>query len=77
MKAASARAGEARMDAGKFFTLCAAPVKANPPALADAPALAEFAKIGLCPRQGLRRQQARYGLLRNGNPQMAFGACWS
>ena len=32
-----------------FFTLLAQLMKANPPAIADAPALAKFAKIGLIP----------------------------
>ena len=36
-----------RMDVAAYFTLLAQFVKTNPPALADAPALAKFAKIGL------------------------------
>jgi hypothetical protein len=36
-----------RMDAVSYFTLLAQLVKANPPAAADAPELAKFAKIGL------------------------------
>jgi len=36
-----------RMDAIEYFTLLAQLMKANPPAPADAPALAKFAKIGL------------------------------
>ncbi len=36
-----------RMDAAAYFTLLAQLMKTNPPALADAPALAKFAKIGL------------------------------
>ncbi len=35
-----------RMDAAAYFTLLAQLMKTNPPALADAPALAKFAKIG-------------------------------
>jgi hypothetical protein len=38
-----------RMDAVAFFTLLAQLMKANPPAAADAPALAKFADIGLVP----------------------------
>jgi len=36
-----------RMDAVSYFTLLAQLIKANPPAAADAPELAKFAKIGL------------------------------
>jgi hypothetical protein len=38
-----------RMDAVAYFTLLAQLMKTNPPANADAPALARFAKIGLVP----------------------------
>jgi hypothetical protein len=38
-----------RMDAVAYFTLLAQLMKSNPPAVADAPALARFAKIGLVP----------------------------
>src|SRR5262249_23201936 len=38
-----------RMDAVAYFTLLAQLMKANPPASADAPALAKFAEIGLVP----------------------------
>jgi len=38
-----------RMDAVAYFTLLAQLMKVNPPAAADAPALARFAKIGLVP----------------------------
>jgi hypothetical protein len=38
-----------RMDAVAYFTLLAQLMKANPPAAADAPELAGFAKIGLVP----------------------------
>jgi hypothetical protein len=38
-----------RMDAAEFFTLLAQLMKTNSPALADAPTLAKFAKIGLVP----------------------------
>jgi hypothetical protein len=37
------------MDAVAYFTLLSELLKANPPAAADAPALAKFAKIGLVP----------------------------
>jgi hypothetical protein len=40
-----------RMDATAYFTLLAQLLKTNPPAAADAPALAKFAKIGLVPGQ--------------------------
>src|ERR1700733_14707257 len=39
------------MDAKAYFTLLAQLMKANPPAAADAPGLAKFAKIGLVPGQ--------------------------
>lgn len=38
-----------RLDATEYFTLLAELMKANPPAEADAPALASFAQIGLTP----------------------------
>jgi hypothetical protein len=38
-----------RMDAVAYFTLLAQLMKSNPPAVADAPALAKFARIGLVP----------------------------
>ncbi|WP_024513268.1 DUF1254 domain-containing protein [Bradyrhizobium sp. ARR65] len=38
-----------RMDAVAYFTLLAQLMKTNPPAVADAPALARFARIGLVP----------------------------
>ncbi len=38
-----------RMDAVEYFTLLANLMKTNPPAAADAPALAKFASIGLVP----------------------------
>lgn len=40
-----------KLDAIEFFTLLAELMKTNPPAAADAPALARFAKIGLVPGQ--------------------------
>jgi hypothetical protein len=40
-----------RMDAHEYFTLLAQLMKTNPPAAADAPELARFAKIGLVPGQ--------------------------
>ncbi len=40
-----------RMDAVAYFTLLAQLMKSNPPAAADAPELARFAKIGLVPGQ--------------------------
>jgi hypothetical protein len=40
-----------RMDAREYFTLLAQLMKTNPPAAADAPELARFAKIGLVPGQ--------------------------
>ncbi len=38
-----------RMDATAYFTLLAQLMKSNPPAAADAPEIAKFAKIGLVP----------------------------
>jgi len=38
-----------RMDANAYFTLLAQLMKTNPPSVADAPALAKYAKIGLTP----------------------------
>jgi hypothetical protein len=38
-----------RMDANAYFTLLAQLMKTNPPSVADAPALAKYAKIGLVP----------------------------
>jgi hypothetical protein len=38
-----------RMDAVAYFTLLAELMKTNPPSVADAPALAKFAGIGLVP----------------------------
>ncbi len=40
-----------KLDAIEYFTLLAELMKTNPPAAADAPALARFAKIGLVPGQ--------------------------
>ena len=40
-----------RMDAKEYFTLLAQLMKSNPPAAADRPELARFAKIGLVPGQ--------------------------
>jgi hypothetical protein len=40
-----------RMDAKEYFTLLAQLIKTNPPAAADAPEIAKFAKIGLVPGQ--------------------------
>jgi len=40
-----------KMSAADFFKLLAAMLKANPPPAADAPALAQFAKIGIVPGQ--------------------------
>ena len=38
-----------RMDAAAYFTLLSQLMNRNPPAAADAPELAKFAKIGLVP----------------------------
>ncbi|MBZ6078077.1 DUF1254 domain-containing protein [Microvirga puerhi] len=48
-----------RMDAVAYFTLLAELMKANPPAAADAPALAKFAKIGLVPGQDFDASKLR------------------
>ena len=48
-----------RADGAAYFTLLAELMKTNPPAAADAPAVAKFAKIGIVPGQGFRCEQAR------------------
>jgi hypothetical protein len=50
-----------RMDAVAYFTLLAQLMKANPPAAADAPALATFCEDRARPWQGVRREQAQCG----------------
>ena len=48
-----------RMDAAAYFTLLAELMKTNPPAAADAPALAKFARIGLVPGQAFDASKLR------------------
>ncbi|MCB8822700.1 DUF1254 domain-containing protein [Microvirga rosea] len=48
-----------RMDAVAYFTLLAQLMKTNPPAAADAPALAKFARIGLVPGQDFDASKLR------------------
>ena len=50
-----------RMDATAYFTLLAQLMKTNPPAAADAPELAKFAKIGLVAGQDFDATQAQCG----------------
>ena len=60
-----------RMDAVAYFTLLAELMKANPPAPADAPALARFAQIGLVPGQDFDASKLRADLVKR-VPQIAF-----
>jgi hypothetical protein len=48
-----------RMDAVAYFTLLAELMKTNPPAAADAPTLAKFARIGLVPGQDFDAKKLR------------------
>jgi hypothetical protein len=60
-----------RMDAVAFFTLLAQLMKANPPAAADAPELAKFAKIGLVAGQDFDASKLRADFVRR-IPQIGF-----
>src|SRR3954469_19321952 len=60
-----------RMDAVAFFTLLAQLMKANPPATADAPALAKFATIGLVPGQDFDASKLNADFVKR-IPQIAF-----
>ena len=60
-----------RMSAVEYFTLLAELMKANPPAAADAPALARFARIGLVPGQSYDASKLRADFVKR-VPQVAF-----
>ena len=60
-----------RMDAVEFFTLLAQLMKANPPAAADAPELAKFAKIGLVAGQDFDASKLRADFVKR-IPQVGF-----
>ncbi|MCC8955414.1 DUF1254 domain-containing protein [Bradyrhizobium sp. Pear77] len=60
-----------RMDAVAYFTLLAQLMKANPPAAADAPALARFAKIGLVPGKDFDASKLKADFAKR-IPQVAF-----
>lgn len=60
-----------RMDAREYFTLLAQLMKTNPPATADAPALARFARIGLVPGQDFDASKLNADLVKR-VPQLAF-----
>ena len=59
------------MDAVAYFTLLAQLMKANPPAAADAPALARFAAIGLVPGQDFDPSKLKADFVKR-IPQIAF-----
>jgi hypothetical protein len=59
------------MDAVAYFTLLAQLMKANPPAAADAPALARFASIGLVPGQDFDASKLKADFVKR-VPQIAF-----
>ena len=59
------------MDAAAYFTLLAHLMKANPPAAADAPALARFASIGLVPGRDFDASKLRPDVAKR-VPQAAF-----
>src|SRR5215471_18100036 len=60
-----------RLDAVAYFTLLAQLMKTNPPALADAPALARFAKIGLVPGQDFDARKLNADFVRR-IPEIGF-----
>jgi hypothetical protein len=60
-----------RLDAVEYFTLLAQLMKTNPPAAADAPALARFARIGLVPGQDFNAGKLNADFVRR-VPQVAF-----
>ncbi len=60
-----------RMDAKEYFTLLAQLMKKNPPAAADAPALARFARIGLVPGQDFDASKLDADFVKR-IPQLAF-----
>ena len=60
-----------RMSAVEYFTLLAELMKTNPPAAADAPALARFARIGLVPGQSYDASKLNADFVKR-VPQVAF-----
>ena len=60
-----------RLSAVEYFTLLAELMKANPPAAADAPALARFARIGLVPGQSYDASKLQADFVKR-VPQVAF-----
>jgi hypothetical protein len=60
-----------RMDAIAFFALLAQLMKVNPPPVADAPALAKFANIGLVPGRDFDATKLHADLVRR-IPELAF-----
>jgi len=60
-----------RMDAVEYFTLLAQLMKANPPAAADAPELAKFAKIGLVAGQDFDASKLRADFVKR-IPEVSF-----
>ena len=60
-----------RMDAVSYFNLLAQLMKANPPAAADAPELAKFAKIGLVPGKDFDASKLDADFVKR-IPQVAF-----
>jgi hypothetical protein len=60
-----------RMDATAYFTLLAQLMKTNPPAAADAPALAKYAKIGLVAGQDFDATKLNADFVKR-IPQIAF-----
>jgi hypothetical protein len=60
-----------KMDAVTYFTLLAQLMKTNPPAAADAPELAKFAKIGLVPGHDFDASQLKADFVKR-IPEIAF-----
>jgi len=60
-----------RMDAVEYFTLLAQLLKRNPPAAADAPALEQYARIGLVPGQDFDASKLRADFVKR-IPTVAF-----
>ncbi len=60
-----------KLDAIEYFTLLAELMKSNPPAAADAPALAQFAKIGLVPGKDFDKSKFNADFVKR-IPQIGF-----
>ena len=60
-----------RMDAAAYFTLLCKLMKDNPPAAADAPQLAKFAKIGIVPGQDFDASKLKADFVKR-VPEIAF-----